>query len=359
MRNIYCISFLIFLMSCSTQPEWDGRVEEVNGVRYVYNGIMPYGTPPDFKLTHLVDVETEEIFHDGLPVSVISSIALHEDGSFYAADNMNNRILHFDTGGTVLNVFGREGEGPGEFSMLTDIAADAMNRVYALDYMRRRIAVFKEDGTFLKSIPIEEMGMSLAVLDTGAIYIAPFKFMQEEGDLVTGLDSNGKKIRTYLGRVPEYKDVFSSVAMAPTEDGLYAAFPYPYRIERYDRDGVLRDVVIREHPHFQPPEPPRTHSDGGRMVISSGRLQSEIGNILVHDDGYIFVNVIKLTDNGDVGLEPRKSELDIFSSDGFYLSTIQLPDGHGLGGMLGNTLYTYVAGGHAFPSVSTWELDIR
>ncbi len=350
---------LLLFAACSSQPEWDGYVEEIDGVQYIYNGSLPYDDRLSFELSLIREIDTEHILYDDLPVGVITAFTLHTDGSFYISDSQNNRILHIGADGSVINSFGQRGEGPGEFDSLFDIDTDSDNNVYALDYQRRRISIFDASGNFIRTIPVEEMGMRLTVAENNTFYLGIFAIIQQSDYLVTKYDTEGSRTQQLVEAPEDYGNVFSLINITTIDDAFYCAFPYPYRIERYDQDGNLQRVILREHPEFKPPTPPETRTDGERTVIIGSRLKSEISGVSFHDDGYLFVAIRKEADTGMTEPGPQKSEIDIFSPDGYYLSTIQLPDDHIVGGILNDVLYTFVMGGHTFPSVSMWEIEVK
>ena len=49
-------------------------------------------------------------------------MVLGPDGSFLVADAFANYVLHFDSMGKLVRVFGGQGRGPGEFLQVTDVA---------------------------------------------------------------------------------------------------------------------------------------------------------------------------------------------------------------------------------------------
>ena len=64
--------------------------------------------------------ETEQ----GKPVG----LSVHPDGRIFVADTHYHRVMVFDRDGQLLDSFGREGTGDGEFQLPTDIAFDACNK---------------------------------------------------------------------------------------------------------------------------------------------------------------------------------------------------------------------------------------
>ena len=64
-------------------------------------------------------------------------------------DESNNRIQKFDSRGSFLTKWGREGHGPGQFKSPWGIACDALGNVYVVDNGNHRVQKFDGNGTFL------------------------------------------------------------------------------------------------------------------------------------------------------------------------------------------------------------------
>lgn len=69
-------------------------------------------------------------FAKGKPVG----LTVHPDGRLFAADTHYHRVAVFDRDGSLLATFGREGNGPGEFQLPTDVAVDAKGNIYVSEY---------------------------------------------------------------------------------------------------------------------------------------------------------------------------------------------------------------------------------
>ena len=72
----------------------------------------------------------------------IGSLAVDEDRNVYVFDSQANHVRVFDATGTYLATFGREGEGPGEFSRAETIAVLPGGRLLVRDPGNMRVQVF-------------------------------------------------------------------------------------------------------------------------------------------------------------------------------------------------------------------------
>ena len=70
-------------------------------------------------------------------------------GNVFVADEGNNRIQKFDSRGNFLLKWGKEGNGPGQFKSPWGVACDALGNVYVVDSGNHRVQKFDANGTFL------------------------------------------------------------------------------------------------------------------------------------------------------------------------------------------------------------------
>ncbi len=122
-------------------------IDTVDGVIRVTNT----GTPPAWQLTQVVSIGPKTLaVGDGGPDEFgrVSSASLGPDEAVFVADAGNREIRVFGLDGVHRRTFGREGEGPGEFSGLYSVAWTG-DRLLTLDPDLGRVAEFAADGEFL------------------------------------------------------------------------------------------------------------------------------------------------------------------------------------------------------------------
>jgi sugar lactone lactonase YvrE len=77
-------------------------------------------------------------------------------GNIYISDGyVNARVAKYDKNGDWVKSWGKHGKGPGEFSLVHSIAADAQGLIYVGDRNNRRIQVFDGDGNLKREIKID------------------------------------------------------------------------------------------------------------------------------------------------------------------------------------------------------------
>lgn len=80
------------------------------------------------------------------------AVAAGPDGSVFVVDGAGDCVVKFGAQGEGLARWGRRGGGPGEFLNPTDIAVDAIGRVFVLDTGNRRVQVLSAQGRFVEAI---------------------------------------------------------------------------------------------------------------------------------------------------------------------------------------------------------------
>lgn len=90
----------------------------------------------------------------------ISDICCDRKGNLYVADSGWNRITKFNSSKEAVLSFGRAGQGPGEFlsdpgSTSLKISCGNDEKIYVTDPSNARVAVFAEDGKYLRAIPLQ------------------------------------------------------------------------------------------------------------------------------------------------------------------------------------------------------------
>jgi hypothetical protein len=105
-------------------------------------------------------------------------------GDIYVLDLSDSNIKKFDASGRFLKVIGRKGQGPGEFSVPTDLAF-ANDKLVVLDRGNRRLCALTPDGEFIKAE--SAAGYSgwperLKALPSGDIVLETEKFYSGDAD---------------------------------------------------------------------------------------------------------------------------------------------------------------------------------
>jgi len=147
-------------------------------------------------------------------------IAIGPDDSIYVVDQGHTRVVKFDPDGQVLAVWGRAGNGDGQFDDPTSVAVDpTTNKVYVADPRNKRIQVFDSDGRFLTKWPVPEWGQPAGFEDLaidsqrGRLYASSANM-----NSILVFDLQGNRVATLTPAPPDKLEGPSALAL--TKDKL-------------------------------------------------------------------------------------------------------------------------------------------
>ena len=128
---------------------------------------------------------------DNSLVGYIERIVVNDSLIYIKSDGS---IHLFDRNGKFRNSIGRVGQGPKEVISIFDFAVDAENQeVYILDLQGQKINVYKNDNTYLRSIPCKEEGIFRhAEMYKGEVCLTYMNLMGNEVYKFRSMDKEGK-----------------------------------------------------------------------------------------------------------------------------------------------------------------------
>lgn len=155
--KIVSIGLLIFALivtsSCTkNKTEWQGIIEEVGGVTVVRNPEEPMYGEDVFSLEEElsigeIDGPEEYMFEN------IRFIITDDRERIYVSEGAGNltHIKVFDKSGKHITTIGRQGQGPGEFTQISNIQITPENELMVHDRYSHKLTFFSLDGEYLRS----------------------------------------------------------------------------------------------------------------------------------------------------------------------------------------------------------------
>ena len=197
MRHISaCIALLGSLLIASSayaqSPEWKGKIEYEDRVKFVINPKEPlYG---DIKFNLEEDLIIEERVGRKYRFYQISRIAVGREGNIYALDIRKNQVFRFDRTGEYIDKFGGKGQGPGEFERPAYILIDNRQNIFVSE--NRKIQIFNNQGKYLDRISFNN-DITQFICDDGGNIIAISHVVTEEGTkkAIMKFDDKGRMIK--------------------------------------------------------------------------------------------------------------------------------------------------------------------
>ena len=94
-------------------------------------------------------------------------------GDIYVADGYGQfRVHRFSADGTLLQSWGEEGTGPGQFALPHGLRVDSRGRVLVLDRENRRMQIFDAEGTYIGEWPDLDGPNDLYIDSDDKVYMA-------------------------------------------------------------------------------------------------------------------------------------------------------------------------------------------
>jgi streptogramin lyase len=129
-------------------------------------------------------------------------VAVDSFGNVYVADTGNCRIQKFDSNGTYITQWGTDGTGNGQFYSPCGVAVDSFGNVYVVDFYNSRIQKFNSNGTYITQWGTGGSGngqfhypCGVAVDSLGNVYVA-----DTDNDRIQKFNSNGTYITQWGNR---------------------------------------------------------------------------------------------------------------------------------------------------------------
>lgn len=192
----------------------------------------------------------------------IGGSAINSLGNIYVTDwihpqtataNFHNRILVFNSAGTLINSWGETGSGEGQFLNPKNIAIDSSNNVYVLENdlyglpKHNRVQKFDEDGNFISMFGTEEcqfVGTGITIDQSGKIYIADYS-----NHRIIKFSNSGALEATWGSEGPEdgqFASGYLDIAFSPS-GYIYATDNGNNRIQKFDTDGTFISKLASDY----------------------------------------------------------------------------------------------------------------
>ena len=159
-KNLYAWSFAHAVKIYKNDNIWAADKGSDQVIKFDKNGqvLMVFGRKQEAS-----DEDTEPLKHPNPPLPAVdgrfrqvTDMTWDSEGNTFISDGyINSRVAKVDKNGNWITSWGDRGDKPGEFNTPHSIAADASGNIYVADRFNRRIQVFDNNGTYLRSLVID------------------------------------------------------------------------------------------------------------------------------------------------------------------------------------------------------------
>jgi 6-bladed beta-propeller len=313
--------------SQAPNPQWKGKVATEGDLKVIKNPDKPLYGGIKYELAEDLQIgkENEEqyIFQQ------ITDVKSDDEGNIYVCDVRGCRIQKYDAKGAYLQTIGKKGQGPGEFEMPFDIFLRP-SLIYVRDGLR--VKWFGADGKYLSGTVFRSFPSLFSVDEDGNFWLVMNRRTEKES--LRALEKVGLKGET-LATVASFPYVIytrrqgenSMVSLttgyeydlqfARIDDRTFVyGYSDKYELNVVDKQGkALFKITKEESPH-----PFAAGEVTGPASEVMPKYKPFYYNLLTDDLGRIYI--LKSNIFATRG-KPR--QFDIFSKDGYFLYTTELP----------------------------------
>ncbi|MEJ2239049.1 MAG: hypothetical protein P8X82_12185 [Gemmatimonadales bacterium] len=358
--------FPLLLWCCGGESDGSDpfTVRDSAGVRVVNNTAATWNEGDEWRLGEqpLLDIGTLENDPDYEFYSVANAIQL-PDGRIVVGNRGTNQIRFYDESGVHLMDAGGDGEGPGEFRLISWVRRYRGDSIAVNDGNLARVSIFDSDGRFVRSIPVRAIdgaGMARAVdvLDDGSVLargiaavpgdadqqtirpVEPLYVVNAEGEFKDSLFAYpGAEMYAFHSSnlVFTGPPLFArSIKYAVNGNRVYVASNDEYEVRVHTTDGTLESIVRKQHVPIEVTDADvavlREEQLGGdapeqmRVLLTVVFNSSPVPATMPAYDA-ILVDVM-----GNLWVEEYKRPADmvsrwtVFNAEAEMLGTLSLPD---------------------------------
>lgn len=237
---------------------------------------------PRLRRTPLETAAVEIIGRD-LSFGLIVGTAITADGSLLLVDRGESRVLRVSPDGSLRAIFGRAGDGPGEFRFPYRVAERSDGSIVVYDLANRRFSEFDASGRFVRrwttSAEIVTIDAIVPLSDGRIAVSGVVRSARASGRAIHVFDSTFRHIASFGDLPParsrELQEQWGAGYLCPVSGGaLLFTRRIPYELHWYSAAGEhLRQVTI--------PKPVSEFADDAFLVRGEGsRRVTEINRDL-------------------------------------------------------------------------------
>ncbi|HDL19447.1 MAG TPA: 6-bladed beta-propeller [Bacteroidetes bacterium] len=310
-------------------------------------------------------------------------IAVDENGNIFVLDSRENHIKKFDAAGKYIKTFAKKGKGPGEILQAYQMGMEPDGNIVTWDLGNRRFSFFDNDGTFLHSIPFQEIIWGFKISPDGNFIVETHKwdFKNKKGTLikVTRFSPDLKeKVPVDSAKIIDNKFITEpmrtnipvpfqaqliwdiapngNIVVALSGDYTIKIFSPAIKLIKQFQHNAAREKVTSadKKAYFDS----MTSSVGGqikkgapdfiRKSTDFPKYKPYFTGIIIDHEGNILVRTFKT--------EKERSVYDIFSPDGNFICRTKLPPQLSFAVFKKGFIYAVRSSADGFPAVCRYKL---
>jgi hypothetical protein len=397
--TLFLTVFISFFSIAFCQQENEFKIIKQDGIAIASNPDHPVPTkisPKDISFKEkfkigAIEGDPEYIFGEFI------SYTVDDKNCVYILDWRSKTVRKFDPNGEHLLSFGREGQGPGEFSFPEEIQFLSNGSLVVFEGETQKYSYFSKKGEFLKSARFQRLmyspyfGLSSGHFIASSVHRDEKKVLMETGvfseksELIKSLHQTERRLDSPQppqddsdARAKRIADFFSRAAFRPSvvvslneKEEIYCGYSDTYEIKIYSRDVELQKIIRTNLPaisieksdkerffNFTLPRELSTwntldNSFRNRIksLIRFPKKKAAFLSFIPMDAGYLMV----LRDGG----HGQNALVDIFDPSGRFIVEKRLDFPIQSGIFRGGQFYTIFTDADGFPYVKCYHYKLE
>lgn len=197
--------------------------------------IVDRNGPPVF--SHLLQGDFDKALDKPMDVSKVGEF-------IYVTDTNHKQVQVFDSAGSPIFQFGKEGEGEGQFKFPYGVTGDNKGNVYVADMYTGKISIFTSKGKFIKYF--EELDKKTHAIKSPAgirIYKKKLYVTDIEANKVFVYDLNGKKLLEIVGLSTQDVLMAPNAVAIDNSGNIFVADSGNQRILEFNKKGKPKRLI--------------------------------------------------------------------------------------------------------------------
>jgi hypothetical protein len=337
---VIMVMSLAITMITTAEPAQKADIKTENGVRVVRNPKTPVAKPGETPAAvSLVEdlIIGNDTSRENYWFGFLNSLDVDASGNIYTVDPKNIRIRIFAPDGSLVKAFGREGQGPGEFSGPGGIIAAPDGSILVSDVLNGRISYFTREGVHLKDTLYGTYRIADLAVDGHSDLIATHAQAPSGGQQTWELIKFDRDLKLLM-TVHSISIPFKPRVVNLIPDRLFFAVAgegrlawmvsNDYAVQVVDASGKTVMKVFKEHA-------PKKFTVEDREKIIKSRFPTTVppqlefvfpdffpaaSGLMADDKGRIYVRTYETDGRGGVAV-------DVFDPAGIYIARFFVPEG--------------------------------
>jgi hypothetical protein len=331
-KLFYLIIILSLFAYCGPQKaEWQGTIDEVDGVSIVKNPKEPMYGPEVFSLEEELTIGVEEGKEEQMFTN-ISDVAVDNDENIYILDLKQRQIRVFNKTGMYLRNISKIGQGPGEFQYANQVIITPNREFVICDPFARKLFFFSLEGVFKRDLPTWKKGRLLKVMIDSKSEIIGEVPLRAGGLSLKKFSSDFTELYNIATKerekIPLLEDLSPTIIWSVSEtDEIIWGDSEKYEVNFQDRDGNLEIKILKDY------EPIKIIAEeyseqierkfGGRSIPPEfeqelPKYYPAYKSFTLDNNGRLFIGTFEKTKGGE------GYYCDAFDSEGRFIAKIPL-----------------------------------